>query len=325
MKRYGMLLLGLTAICVLLAYSLNKPDELTLSAVGDILLDRDVRIAMGSDYAYPYEEVVEDLREADLLIGNLECPLTTKENPVLKDPVIIFKADTQNAAALKEAGFDILNLANNHTMDYDATGLRETVAVLREEGLLYTGASLPRSEGQVPLIVEKNGCRIGFLGYSVFPPEGYISQEGKADVSRYYEEQTAIEIENVRQSCDLLVVSFHWGKEFDYYPSERQKDIAHQAVDAGADLILGHHPHVLQEMEEYGGAYILYSLGNFIFDKQIPRGTDESMIAKITVRDKKIVEVDTIPLCIENCRPTRINGSFDEEEYLAAYSDTCSE
>lgn len=308
MKRSSMLYFVLAAICVLVVFNLNQPEELTIAAVGDILLDRDVRKAMGSDYAYPYKEVVEDLREADLLIGNLECPLTTAENPVLKDPVITFKADTQNAVALKEAGFDILNLANNHAMDYDAIGLMETVTVLWEEGLLYTGASLPRCEGQVPLIIERNGCKIGFLGYSVFPPEGYISRAGKADVSRYYEEETAVEIEKVRQTCDLLVVSFHWGKEFDYYPSERQKDIAHQAVDAGADLILGHHPHVLQEMEQYGDAYIFYSLGNFIFDRQIPRGTDESMVAKITVRDKKIVEVDTIPLYIEDCQPTRIDG-----------------
>ncbi|QRN86204.1 CapA family protein [Clostridia bacterium] len=295
----------LISMVVILATSNNvsTKGQVTLKAVGDILLDRGVRRDMDRDYDYPYQNVLKELANADIVIGNLECPLTEEGNPVLKEPSIVFRGDPRNAEALKKAGFQVLSLANNHTMDYDEQGFLNTISNLQKQGINSIGAVFSGDTFQKPVFIAKNGCTIGFLAYSVFPPEGYVSLKGKADVARYNKVGSIEEIRRVKKECDLLVVSFHWGKEFSYYPSEQQKEIGHQVVEAGADLVLGHHPHVVQSNENYLNGYIFYSLGNFIFDRQIPSGTDESVIVEIIIRNKKIVEMNSIPLKIKNSQP----------------------
>lgn len=282
-------------------------------AAGDILLDRGVSEYLeGSRYEYPYSAIKEEIIKGDIAFANLECPLTDSGSAVLKRPELVFKGNKLNGAALKGAGFDILNLANNHTMDQGRKGLEDTIKVLESSGIRALGAGRTRSEARKPVFMQKGKIRIGFLGYSDFPPEGYMYDEGKADVARPDMKLLGDEVKAAAEQCDFLVVSFHWGKEFDSYPSDRQREMAHAAIEKGAGLIIGHHPHVLQSVEEYKGKLIFYSLGNFVFDRQLPKGTDEAVIIDIAADDDGWKEIRIVPVMIEDCKPAIVQGQAAE-------------
>lgn len=289
------------------------------------MLDRGVSEYLEeSGYDYPYAGIKEEIIKGDIAIANLECPLTDSGNAVLKRPELIFKGSRLNGAALKGAGFDILNLANNHTMDQGREGLTDTIKLLESSGIRTLGAGMTRSEARKPVFIEKGKTRIGFLGYCDFPPEGYMYDEDKADVARVDMKSLGEEVKATREQCDFLVVSFHWGKEFDCYPGDRQREMAHAAVENGAGLVIGHHPHVLQSMEEYKGKLIFYSLGNFVFDRQRPKGTDESVIIDITVDGGEWKETRIVPVRIEDCKPVIAQGQAAEfilDKYLDCSKD----
>ncbi len=287
--------------------------RVNVCAVGDILLYRGVRDRLiENGYDYPYERVKHILKKADIAFGNLECPLTDGGSPVLKRRDLIFKGDPDNACALKKAGFDVLNLANNHTMDYGRGGLVSTLNLLQALKIRVVGACLNPELARKPVFVCRHGSTIGFIGYTVFPPEGYIYSEDKPDVARVDEERMRKEIGDARKHCDFLVISFHWGKEYEFFASENQKKLAHAAVDSSASLVIGHHPHVLQGIEQYKGKLIFYSLGNFVFDKQIQKGTDETVILNLKVVNNRWEEAELIPIKIVNCQPRIATGSDGE-------------
>ncbi|HWQ31129.1 MAG TPA: CapA family protein, partial [Negativicutes bacterium] len=279
-------------------------------AAGDILLDRGVDKYLDEyGYDYPYKDIREEIRKADIAFGNLECPLTGKGEAVLKKRQdLIFRGNVQNSLALYSAGFDLLNLANNHSMDQGREGLLDTVKVLEAEGIRTLGAGTSRNEARKPVFIEKRGIRAGFLGYSDFPPEGYIYAEGKADVARPDLKTLGEEVRAAAGECDLLVVSFHWGKEFDHYPGKTQQELAHEAINNGADIIIGHHPHVLQSIEKYKGKLIIYSLGNFVFDRQLPQGTNETAVVDISFDRSGWKKVRVIPVSIVDCKPEIAEG-----------------
>ncbi len=304
-------------------YYYTKPVHII--AVGDILLDRGVSEYLEeSGYDYPYAGIKEEIIKGDIAVGNLECPLTDSGNAVLKRPELIFKGSKLNGAALKGAGFDLLSLANNHTMDQGREGLTNTIKVLESFGIRTLGAGMTRSEARKPVFIEKGKTRIGFLGYCDFPPEGYMYDEDKADVARADIKSLGEEVKVAAEQCDFLVVSFHWGKEFDCYPGDRQREMAHAAIEKGAGLIIGHHPHVLQSVEEFKGKLIFYSLGNFVFDRQLPKGTDEAVIIDITVDGGGWKETRIAPVKIEDCKPVIAQGQAAElilDKYKAYSKD----
>ncbi len=323
MKKVLMLMLFCMVIIIILVYvSIEFDDEVCLVAVGDILLSRGVGQSIDEKgFDYPYQHVKELFINKDIVFGNLECPIYEGDGAVYKRPDLIFKASNENGAALKTAGFSVLNLANNHTMDYSRNGLENTMKVLDKHKIGFVGAGKSYDEARRLLVVKKKGCVIGFLGYSIFPPEGYIFSKDKSDVAKVSEGLSS-EIKTAKEKCDFLVVSFHWGNEFHLYPSENQESLAHEAIENGADLILGHHPHVLQGIERYKEKLIFYSLGNFIFDRQIQKGTDESIIINLTIEDKNIKDVRLIPIKIIDCQPTVAIGKVAEYilERLKMYS-----
>lgn len=282
----------------------SRPDEITISFVGDIMLSRGVQKYLEEyGYDYPYEDVRDIFLQDDLTVGNLECPITDQGNAANKAKRFLFKADAENASALKRAGFDCLNLANNHTMDYTSPGLHDTMVHLEENGLDYVGAS-ENAALKKPFIFEKNGIRVGLLAYSALPPEGYFFNAEKPTVQHIGTlDFSGLEADMADIDCDFLIVYFHWGIEYQRYKSEMQEVIARKAIDLGADFVVGAHPHVLQEPEVYEGRHIYYSLGNFIFDKQIPPGTDETMILQITVDQNGLKDVREIPAAIRKGKP----------------------
>lgn len=291
--------------------------KITMSFVGDILLDRGVLKQMElNGYEYPFLEVKQTLRKADICCGNLECPLTDGGIPSSKDPKYIFKAPVDMAKYLKDAGFTLLNLANNHTMDHGAKGLLDTIDILDKYGIACVGGGTTLNDATLPLFISVRGTKIGFLSYSAFPPEGYFYADEKPNISKLNISTLGASVCNAKEQCDFLVVCFHWGREFDFFPNEDQKIAAHIAVDNGADIVIGHHPHVYQGIEEYNGKYIFYSLGNFVFDKQIPPGTDESYILNIYLRKGELEKIDLIPVKINYCQPKVIEkkGTGEREQ-----------
>lgn len=305
-ERHRCLYLLLSALVIMtgtMLWQKTRPDEITISLTGDIMLSRGVqRYLEEYGYDYPYEDVSELFLQDDLTIGNLECPITDNGNNANKAKRFLFKADKDNAAALKRAGFDCLNLANNHTMDYMSSGLHDTMACLDEQGLAYVGAS-ENAALKKPYIFEKHGIRVGVLAYSALPAEGYFFNKDKPTI-QYISTMdfSGMEEDIAEAECDFLIVYFHWGIEYQPYKSDTQELIAKKAIDSGADFVVGAHPHVLQEPELYKDKYIYYSLGNFIFDKQIPPGTDETLILQLTLDHQGVVSVKEIPAVIKKGR-----------------------
>lgn len=305
-ERHRCLYLLLSALVIMtgtMLWQKTRPDEITISLTGDIMLSRGVqRYLEEYGYDYPYEDVSELFLQDDLTIGNLECPITDNGNNANKAKRFLFKADKDNAAALKRAGFDCLNLANNHTMDYMSSGLHDTMACLDEQGLAYVGAS-ENAALKKPYIFEKHGIRVGVLAYSALPAEGYFFNKDKPTI-QYISTMdfSGMEEDIAAAECDFLIIYFHWGIEYQPYKSDTQELIAKKAIDSGADFVVGAHPHVLQEPELYKDKYIYYSLGNFIFDKQIPPGTDETLILQLTLDHQGLVSVKEIPAVIKKGR-----------------------
>ena len=284
--------------------------EFVISIVGDIMLSRNVQSALDKNgYDYPYEEVSPYFLKDDLTIGNLECPITDAGNAANKEKRFIFRADYENAAALSQAGFDCLNLANNHTMDYLATGLGDTMEALRSANISTVGAGM-NAEDDSTFIFEKDGYKIGVLAFSALPTEGFFYDEKAptiAYVSTYNTELVGEKIRNLE--CDFKIVYFHWGTEYMPYKTETQENFAHMAVDNGADLVVGAHPHVQGEKEIYQGVPIYYSLGNFVFDRQIQPGTDETLILQIVIdRNTGISSIAEIPAKILDAKVVGVNG-----------------
>lgn len=320
MLAVGITVPVLLGICIALV--LNRSTTVVL--VGDILLDRGVREKITQKgYAYPYDEIADEIRKADIAFGNLECPITERGIPALKKNTLLFRADRKNATELRSAGFDILNLANNHTMDYGREGMSDTIEALGKAGIITVGAGKDRDSAHKPVYINHSGITIGFLGFSCFPTEGYFYFEDRPDVSQVVLENLSKEVRDAKSNCDFLIVSFHWGREFDYYPVESQKIAAHIALDSGADVIAGHHPHVLQGIEMYKGKPVFYSLGNFVFDRQEPIGTDETILLKLNLKGKRLSKVEVVPLKIVDCQPVRPDADNGKTilERLKIYSE----
>ena len=243
----------------------SSPDSLRLTAVGDILLDRGVGDAIednGVDSILPV--VADQLRRADVAFGNLECPLATV-GP--RDPWRgIFRADPATVEVLVLGGLDIMSLANNHTLNSGPEALMETLDHLEAAGIGYVGAAREEEHGSDPVFLQARDLRIGFMAYTdlSFPHGSYSKVD--PELTRLREQISA-----AAGDCDLLVVSYHWGEMDRREPTSRQVEVAHASIDAGADAVLGHHPHVLQGVEVYQDRPILYSMGNLAFDAR----TDE--------------------------------------------------
>ena len=267
--------------------------QATLAAVGDIRLDGPVGrlIARGGAKA-PVSGLGEAL-QADIVFGNLECSLTKRGEKQLKK--WNFRAPPKSLALLKAAGFNILNVANNHIMDYGRTGFLDTLAALKKNNLTYVGGGKDIAEAERLRIVEAGGLKVGFLGFtSTFPQEAWAKKRRPGVAYSNFDRFPGI-IKRAKDQCDVLVVSFHGGTELAEEPNDIQKGFTRMAVDAGADLVLGHHPHVLQAVELYKGKPILHSLGNFLFVSPNP-ATRYTVIAKATLTASGVSRVDFIPI-----------------------------
>lgn len=248
-------------------FPLCAEDVVSFCAVGDILLDRGLKkVLENNDAEYIFEETSKFINTHALALCNLECVISTKGIPIPKQ--YTFRADTSVMKGLRISGFNIYSLANNHTIDFGRDALIEMKELLEKNNFYTVGVGKNQIEALKPLIVNTKGISIAIFANLNFPLESYVYLENLSGPSQANIEELTEKIKETREKVDFIIVSFHWGAEFNPYPTDRQIEDAHETIDAGADLIIGHHPHIIQSIEKYNNKFIIYSLGNFVFDQQ---------------------------------------------------------
>ncbi len=243
----------------------------TIAAVGDIMLDRSVAEAITPEHPEgPFAHVLDVLQSADLTVGNLESAVSDLGQARQKS--YTFRAPPLAAAGLAAAGFDLVSIANNHSLDFGPEALVDTVEQLRAASVEVVGGGRDNEEAYRYRVLTAHGVRVAFLGLAEVPNDnGYdrsvwIAAPGKPGIAWVDEERMAATVREAAQAAEVVVVMLHFGIEGASEPLERQRQLSRSAIDAGANLVVGSHPHVLQKLEDYGGGLIAYSLGNFVFD-----------------------------------------------------------
>ncbi len=281
--------------------NVNPPIELIF--VGDILLDRGVyqiiqRFGKG-DFRFPFVKLADKLQKADLVFGNLEGPISNKGQDLRK--IYSFRMSPEAISGLKFAGFGILSIANNHIGDWGKEAFNDTLSNLENAGIIPIGAGRNYKEAYQAKILEIKGIKIAFLAFSDFLsyPE---AKENEAGIAVANSDKIKLAIKEAKEKADLIVVSFHFGEEYQKIASFRQEELAQLAIDGGADLVIGHHPHVVQSLKESKSKYIAYSLGNFVFDQGFSQETMEGGLLKVEInsRTKSIESVKLDYICLNN-------------------------
>jgi poly-gamma-glutamate synthesis protein (capsule biosynthesis protein) len=263
----------------------ERVQTLELIAGGDICL----ACPPGQD---PFAHVARYLRAGDIVFANLEAPLCEAGVPAQKE--IILRAAPSRAAYLRQAGFTILNVANNHTLDFGPAGLSQTLAALKEQGIRFIGVcdrwSPPGQE-----IVECRGLRVGFLGYH---EAGTSAAPGSAFLEPLDRSAVLADLHRLRPRCDVAIVSLHWGIEYAHYPSPQQVELARDLVHNGAALVLGHHPHVVQGVDELATGLVVYSLGNFQCEPKSEEARP-SFLLRVTMSARGVERYKLLPLLVD--------------------------
>ncbi len=327
----------------------DKPRTTTLLAVGDIMLSRHVgeKIDKANDPNLPFDKLRELTNGADIAFGNLECPLSPSTIPIREG--LIFRCPTKYVPGLVNAGFDVLSTANNHSLDQGADNIAFTVDYLKQNSILPVGTGRDHTEAHagriltpsssvenlLPSQYKLNSVRFGFLGYS-YSAHNDGRQTPDPQIATMDIDQLKTDIANIKsRGADVVIVNMHAGTEYTSTPNQMQIDFAHAAIDAGADIVLGHHPHWIQTVEVYNSPYppsptrgeesqnsiplprwegqgegephsglILYSLGNFVFDQMWSEETREGLAVELTFEEEQLQSAKLIPVIIENfCCP----------------------
>ncbi|CAN5234042.1 capsular polyglutamate synthetase PgsA [soil metagenome] len=330
----AVLLIALSSACQKLpeANKVQTKEEISESkvvflAVGDIMISRGVAKAIdraGSSLA-PFEKMADVFRSTDFNFANLESPISGRDNIVGKG--LVFNMRTRDIEGLKKYNFKVLNLANNHAMDQLIGGLRFTGKTLDENNLTHIGTGDNLDQAWEGKTITVKGVKIGFVGASY----ASINDGGVARndyVARMEDtERLKKSIEKLRaEGADFIVATMHGGIEYTRRPNKTQTDFAHAAIDYGADIVIGAHPHWAQIFEKYKDKYIFYSLGNFIFDQTWSRDTQEGLALKITLDSKKsniqgnsktqVGQIELMPVVLENASTPRLGNEAATAQIL---------
>lgn len=270
---------------------------------GDILLDRGVRQIIerkGVDILFT-KAIDSIFAQADVVVGNLECPATKIKAPVQKR--YIFRAEPEWLLALKRHGFTHLNLANNHAIDQGREGLADTWRNIERAGLKHLGAGSTLHEAAEPVLLTSRPRKVWLIPSLRLALENWAYLDNKPTVSQESMDSLISRIQKIKKndSTAIVIVSLHWGGEHTLQPVPSQRLEAHRLINAGADALVCHHTHTLQTTEHYKGKPIYYSIGNFIFDQQKPINTKACMV-KIEVT-RNAIKTCSIPIYIRNCTP----------------------
>lgn len=258
--------------------------------------------------------LLDEMQKADIMMANQEFPFSSRGEKAA-DKQYTFRVDPEKISIFKEMGIDIVTLANNHILDFGREALEDSCNTLDAAGIEYVGAGENADRARKLAVIEKNGMRIGFLGASrVIPVTSWVAGESVSGVwSTYepYKQEVFEEIRKAKETCDLVVIYVHWGIEREEWPLDYQKKLGRDYIDAGADLVIGSHPHVLQGIEYYNGKPIVYSLGNFMFGSSIPR----TALLKAEVAPGGEVSLSLVPAVSLNGYASALEDSKKEEFY----------
>ena len=278
----------------------------TIQAVGDLSPTAKAnRLFDELGYDYAYNGTRHELAKGHINFANLEAPITLRGEAYPKRYNFRIRPEAMKAVA--KAKLNMVSLANNHMLDYGEMGLSDTLRYLAELKIHHAGAGKNLSEARKPAILVKNGVRVGFLAYSLTFPKAFYAESDKPGTAFGHEHHIQEDVTALRPMVEVLVVSFHWGKEKSHTPKDYQIHLAHVAIDHGANLVLGHHPHVVQGTEYYKNGLIFYSLGNYVFGSY-SNNVQWGMLARTSWWVEKagspavLLGAQVIPLDINNFR-----------------------
>jgi poly-gamma-glutamate synthesis protein (capsule biosynthesis protein) len=271
----------------LFGYSKINDNVTTLLFGGDVMLARSVNTQMKkrNNYSWPVEKIKSFTSKADLFMVNLESPFGASCQPT--DTGMVFCAVLQSIKSLTDSGVDVVTIANNHISNQGTEGQDLTKKILTENNIYFVGDSSGSAK-----IINIKGVNIGILGFNDIPPY-------PKTINKLTEDNLVNQIKLLRPQVDILVVTPHWGNEYSMR-SLRQLTLAHMAIDSGADAVIGHHPHWVQENEDYKGKPIYYSLGNLIFDQMWSEETKKGLMVQLTYQGKNLLKQDKFPIKIQD-------------------------
>ena len=280
-------------------------DTLNVIFTGDILLDRGVRRVInqhGVDHLFS-DGIDSVFRSAQVVVGNLECPATKIDAPVFKQ--YIFRGEPEWLEALKRHGITHLNLANNHSIDQGREGLIDTYQNILAAGMTPLGAGENMQQAAAPVLLASAPRKVWLVPSLRLALENYAYLPDKPCVSQEPMDSLLQRVFRLRQtdSTAVIIVSLHWGGEHTLEPVPRQRHDAHMLIRAGADVLICHHTHTLQTIEDYHGHKIYYSIGNFIFDPTKALNAKACMVRLRITNEKDELQVETIPVEIQHCVP----------------------
>jgi poly-gamma-glutamate synthesis protein (capsule biosynthesis protein) len=304
----------------------SLPNQATILFAGDTAeIDRALPTILEKGWQYPFSLTVDLIRDADLAIANLEAPISDRDTPIGVYTRYVYRGNPESAAAMAWAGFDLMTLANNHMVDQGRSGIADTVRFLGKSGIEAIGASpVSESEARRGAIVTLGDLRVGVLAYceDQFFFRVWMdlfARRGRGGVAALSEANLADDIARLRPQVDVLVVALHAGDNYKP-PRASTLRIAERAIDLGADLVVGHHPHVGHPVALHNGKPILLSLGNYVFGTLGKRWLDYGWLALVHATGKKLDRIELIPIAVQNdrirYRPFLIDG--DERDRAIA-------
>lgn len=314
MKKY--IIIFCSGLVVIMFIGMKKfnveSGPLTIALAGDVMLGRLVneKIKQAS-YAYPWGNLLQELKRKDVVLINLETTLTNASTIVPK--VFNFKADPAAVKTLEVGNITVVNLANNHSLDFDSPGLQETLATLDKAGIYHVGAGMNNAQAQKPVMLEKNGVHIGIMGYTDNEP-GWLATANKPGLNYIDIDADNTEVfdavRTLKSKVDICIVTLHWGPNMREYPSTAFINFAHRLIDTGVNIVHGHSAHVVQGVERYRDGIILYDTGDFIDDYMIDQQlrNDLSFLFTIEIEQKKLKRLQLLPVKIDAMQVNKAAG-----------------
>lgn len=296
-----------------------------LMFVGDINLGRCVakEAILSADFTYPFHYVAEKLSAADIAIGSLDSTVSDQSDPEPCPSSMNLIGPENMALGLEYAGFDVITTATNHIKDCGELGFRcnnmalfDTLTVLRSHGIQPTGAGRDVYEARKPAIIEVKGIRFAFLGINQIDERVWATpnEAGTAPLSEEWIAQVKMDIRDAKRQADVVVVLPQWGIEYAPQPEPYQRDWAREFINAGATLVVGNHPHIIQPVEEFENGAVFYALGNFVFDqKQDYRR--EGVVLETSFRGSQLLSWKLHPISIDyfTYQPSWVSGDYAKE------------
>lgn len=298
----------------------------TFLVVGDIMLARGVAAGMqrSRDPRRPFSGMRDVLHSAAFAFGNLESPFSASAQSSPSDNRLVFGAPSDALSGLIDAGFRILNLANNHALDHGPAGLRHTTRLLDENAIQHVGAGADPDQAWQPAIVTANGIRIAFVGAS-YASLNDLGVARNTFVARIEDrDRLRHALAGLHARADFVVVTMHAGNEYTHKPNQAQIAFAHAAFDAGADLVVGAHSHWVQSFESYKGKPVFYGLGNFVFDQTWSRETTHGLALRVRLAKPSgaasatLERIELLPVIIEHASTPRLATARERQSILHA-------